>query len=440
MKPESTDLSFLSSRKVPILIGFLSVLLLFVGFGIWGTQAGIDGAVVASGRVIVERNRQAVQHPDGGVVAEVLVREGERVKRDDILVKLDPTLLHSERSILESQLYELIARRGRLSAERDGATQIVFDDALLRAAKADPQVAELVEGQEALFEARLASFAQSISQMENQELQLNKQIEGIDIVEGALSTQITLAKQELALQEELQAQGLTPMTRVLTLRRESARLTGATGETSARRAQAREQIAAIRIEIAQLLSARREDAITTLRDLQVSEHEIAEKLDAVLTRLARMDIRAPVSGVVYDVRLLGEQSVVRPAEPLLFIIPQDRPLVIESRVSPINVGSVHVAQEVIIRFPSFDMRQTPDLTGQVTQVSPDAFADPDTGGPFYRVEITLSDAELAKLDADQIVMPGMPVDAFLRTGEYTPLEYLTRPLTRYMDTAMRNGN
>ncbi len=440
MKPESTDLSFLSSRKVPILIGFLSVLLLFVGFGIWGTQAGIDGAVVASGRVIVERNRQAVQHPDGGVVAEVLVREGERVKRDDILVKLDPTLLHSERNILESQLYELIARRGRLSAERDGATQIVFDDALLRAAKADPQVAELVEGQEALFEARLASFAQSISQMENQELQLNKQIEGIDIVEGALSTQITLAKQELALQEELQAQGLTPMTRVLTLRRESARLTGATGETSARRAQAREQIAAIRIEIAQLLSARREDAITTLRDLQVSEHEIAEKLDAVLTRLARMDIRAPVSGVVYDVRLLGEQSVVRPAEPLLFIIPQDRPLVIESRVSPINVGSVHVAQEVIIRFPSFDMRQTPDLTGQVTQVSPDAFADPDTGGPFYRVEITLSDAELAKLDADQIVMPGMPVDAFLRTGEYTPLEYLTRPLTRYMDTAMRNGN
>jgi HlyD family secretion protein len=440
MKPESTDLSFLSSRKVPILIGFLSVLLLFVGFGIWGTQAGIDGAVVASGRVIVERNRQAVQHPDGGVVAEVLVREGERVKRDDILVKLDPTLLHSERSILESQLYELIARRGRLSAERDGATQIVFDDALLRAAKADPQVAELVEGQEALFEARLASFAQSISQMENQELQLNKQIEGIDIVEGALSTQITLAKQELALQEELQAQGLTPMTRVLTLRRESARLTGATGETSARRAQALEQIAAIRIEIAQLLSARREDAITTLRDLQVSEHEIAEKLDAVLTRLARMDIRAPVSGVVYDVRLLGEQSVVRPAEPLLFIIPQDRPLVIESRVSPINVGSVHVAQEVIIRFPSFDMRQTPDLTGQVTQVSPDAFADPDTGGPFYRVEITLSDAELAKLDADQIVMPGMPVDAFLRTGEYTPLEYLTRPLTRYMDTAMRNGN
>jgi HlyD family secretion protein len=316
----------------------------------------------------------------------------------------------------------------------------VFDDALLRAAKADPQVAELVEGQEALFEARLASFAQSISQMENQELQLNKQIEGIDIVEGALSTQITLAKQELALQEELQAQGLTPMTRVLTLRRESARLTGATGETSARRAQALEQIAAIRIEIAQLLSARREDAITTLRDLQVSEHEIAEKLDAVLTRLARMDIRAPVSGVVYDVRLLGEQSVVRPAEPLLFIIPQDRPLVIESRVSPINVGSVHVAQEVIIRFPSFDMRQTPDLTGQVTQVSPDAFADPDTGGPFYRVEITLSDAELAKLDADQIVMPGMPVDAFLRTGEYTPLEYLTRPLTRYMDTAMRNGN
>jgi HlyD family secretion protein len=440
MKSEAIDLSFLSSRRTPVLVGIASVAFLVLGLGIWGTQAGIDGAVVASGRVIVERNRQAVQHLDGGVVAEVLVTEGERVNRNDILVRLDPTLLDSERIILESQLYELMARRGRLSAERDGATTIAFDPALLSAAATDPNVAELVQGQRALFEARLANFAQSVNQMENQELQLNQQIQGIEIVETALTAQITLANQELAMQEQLQTQGLVPLSRVLALRREAARLTGATGETTARRAQALEQIAEIKIEVAQLHSGRREDAITTLRDLQVSELEIAEKRDAILTRLDRMDIRAPVAGVVYDVRLSGERSVLRPAEALLFIVPQDRPLVIECRVSPINVGSVHVAQDVIIRFPAFDMRQTPDLIGQVTQISPDAFADSETGGAFYRVEVMLSDAELAKLDKSQVVIPGMPVDAFLKTGVYSPLDYLTRPLTRYLDTAMRNGN
>jgi HlyD family secretion protein len=439
MKNEPADLSFLASRRVPILVGIASVAFLVLGLGIWATQARIEGAVVASGRVIVERNRQAVQHPDGGVVSEVLVEEGERVKRGDILVRLDPTALVTERSILESQLYELMARRGRLSAERDGATRIVFDPALVRAAEANPKVAELVQGQTALFEARLANFAQSVKQMENQILQLNKQIIGIDAVETALDTQIALAKDELAVQESLSSRGLAPKSRTLNLQRETARLSGATGETVARRAQALERIAEIEIELARLYSVRREETITSLRDLQVSELEIAEKRDAVLTRLERMDIRAPVTGVVYDVRLLGEQSVLRPAEALLFIVPQDRPLLIECRVSPINVGSVHVAQDVVIRFPSFDRKKTPDLIGRVTQVSPDAFADPATGSSFYRIEVTLSDAELAKLNEGQIVIPGMPVDAFLKTGEYSPLTYLAGPLTRYMDTAMRDG-
>lgn len=440
MKAEPTDLSFLSSRRAPVLVGIAAMLLLVLGLGVWGTQAGIDGAVVASGRVIVERNRQAVQHPDGGVVADVLVKEGERVDRDEILVRLDPTLLRTELSITESQLYELMARRGRLSAERDGASQITFDQTLLASAAADPKIAELVEGQRGLFDARLTSFAQSVGQMENQKLQLRNQIVGIDAVESSLGTQIALARDELAVQQGLLDRGLVPMTRVLNLRRESARLMGATGETAARRAQALERIAEIDIELARLHAGRREDAIATLRDLQVSELEIAEKRDAIVRRLDRMDIRAPVSGVIYDVRLLGEQSVLRPAEPLLFIVPQDRPLVIECRVSPINVGSVHFGQDVVIRFPSFDMRQTPDLLGRVTQISPDAFADPDTGAAFYRVEVELSDTELAKLDQTQVIIPGMPVDAFLRTGEYTPLAYLTRPLTRYLETAMRNGS
>ncbi|MFN7089584.1 MAG: HlyD family type I secretion periplasmic adaptor subunit [Allorhizobium sp.] len=439
MKSAVVDLSYLKPRRTPAVVGILAVVLLILGVGVWGTQTLIDGAVVASGRVIVERNRQVVQHIDGGVVAEVRVQEGERVSRGDILVRLDPSLLRSELSIAESQLYELMARRGRLSAERDGETHIAFDPDLIRAAEADQKIAELIEGQKALFEARFESFTQSISQMENQKLQLKNQILGIDAIEGALSAQITLANDELVVQEGLLTRGLAPMSRVLNLRREAARLSGSTGEAMARRAQALERIAEVEIEMNRLLSARRQDAITTLRDLQVSELEIAERRESILTRLERMDIRAPLAGIAYDVRLLGEQSVLRPADPLLFIVPENRPLVIECRVRTIDVNSVHVAQGVTIRFPSFGMRQTPDLIGKVTQISPDAFVDPDTGAGFYRVEVTLSDAELAKLDPSQVVIPGMPVDAFLKTGEYTPFTYLTRPLTRYLNSAMRSG-
>lgn len=168
--------------------------------------------------------------------------------------------------------------------------------------------------------------------------------------------------------------------------------------------------------------------------------ELAERRYALTTRLNRMDIRAPVAGVVYDVRLLGEQSVIRPADPLMFIVPQDRPMVIESRVSPINVNSIHIGQEVVVRFRSFDMRETPDLIGRVTLISADAFTDSSTGASFYRVEVELPEAELGKLAPDQVIIPGMPVDTFLRTGEYTPLTYLIQPLTRYFGTALRDGH
>jgi HlyD family secretion protein len=185
---------------------------------------------------------------------------------------------------------------------------------------------------------------------------------------------------------------------------------------------------------------RREEAITTLRDLKVTELDLEERRAALLTRLERMDIRAPLTGVVYDVRMAGEWSVLKPAEPVLFILPTDRPLLIESRVSPLHVNKVHSGQEVIVRFPSFDMRETPDLIGRVRQVSPDTYSEAETGAAFYRAEVELSETELQKLSEGQVILPGMPVDTFMRTGEYSPLTYLLRPLTRFLNTAMREGS
>lgn len=430
----------LPSRRKPVIVGALALGLLVVGLGTWASYAMIDGAVVAGGRVIVESNRQAVQHPDGGVVAELLVKEGARVKQGDVLVRLDPTLARSELAMVENQLYEVMARRGRLAAERDGADRITLDPALVAAGQVDPAMAELGAGQEALFEARRESLRQAMTQLENQKLQLSNQVAGIDAVSASLTRQIALTEEELRGQERLLEKGLAQGSRVLNLRREAARLAGAIGEARAQRAQAMERIAEIEIERLQLTGQRREEAITMLRDLQVTELDLQDRRDALRTRLERMDIRAPSSGVVYDLRLAGEWSVLKPADPVMFILPTDRPLLIESRVSPLHVNKVHPGQEVIVRFPSFDMRETPDLIGRVRQVSPDTYSEAQTGATFYRAEVELPETELKKLSEGQVVVPGMPVDTFLRTGEYSPLAYLLRPLTRFLNTAMREGS
>lgn len=424
---------------IPLVIGFGTILLLLGGFTYWAARAQIDGAVVASGRMVVERNRQAVQHLTGGIVEEILVREGDSVEEGELLVRLDPTLALSELKIVEGQLYELMARRGRLEAERDEADEITFDPRLIERAKNDPDVDALMKGQQNLFEARAETLESAVTQLGNQRQQLEEQIRGITAQLTATDRQIALVDTEIVSQQTLLDKGLAQSSRVLALQREDARLAGAVGDLTARRAQALERKAELTIQELQYRGNRREEAISVLRDLQYNELEMAERSRALQTQLNQMEIRAPTTGIVYDLKVYGRMSVIRPAEALLFLVPQDRALVIEAQIDPINVTDVHVAQDVILRFSAFDMRETPDLFGKVTQVSPDAFTDSQTGRSFYRVEIELPKEELTKLTADQTLIPGMPVDAFIRTGEHTPLTYLVSPLTRYFNKAMRDN-
>jgi HlyD family secretion protein len=429
----------LGSSRFTLVIGFSAIFLLVGGFGTWAIATRIDGAVIAPGHIVLDRNRQAVQHPDGGVLAEVLVAEGDSVAAGQVLMRLDPTLAQSQLTITESRLFEIIARRGRLEAERDDAATIRFDPLLTKAAAADPAVDRLMTGQRKLFEARLESLDQSKVQLENQELQLRQQIAGIDAQSVAAARQAELTTQESKVQSSLLSRGLAVSTRLLGLQREEARLAGLTGELTAKRAQGEERISEIRMQIIMLSTARREQAITTLRDLEISEMELAENRASLRTKLDRMEIRAPVAGVVYDLKVYGAQSVIRPADPLLFLVPQDRPLVIQAQIPPINVNEVHAPLQVVLRFPAFDMRQTPDLIGTVTRVSPDAFTDAQNGRSYYRAEIELPKSELAKLPKGEVLLPGMPVDSFIRTGEHSPLTYLLEPLTRYFRTALRDN-
>jgi HlyD family secretion protein len=415
-------------------IGFLALALLVGGFGAWAALASIAGAVVAGGRIQVENSQQVVEHPDGGVVGEILVRNGDKVVAGDILLRLDDTLMRSEQSILEGQLHELIARRGRLTAERDAAESVVFDAELLDRAATDPDVRATVDGQTRLFNARRKTQDEQISQLRERQLQIREQIGGSEAQTAALSRQRELIAQELVGQEKLYKQGLAQLNRLLSLQREEARLQGQVGELIAGVAESRGRIAEIEIQILQLATQRQEDAITTLRDVQHQENQVREKLASLRETMSRLDVRAPLGGTIHGLTVHAVRSVVRPAEPILYIVPSDSQLVIEAQVQTIDIDQIHAGQAATLRFSSFSSRRTPEVNGRIRTVSADVFTDEATGASYYLARIDINDGEMEKLDGLELV-PGMPVEAFLRTADRTPLEFLTKPMTDYLSRA-----
>jgi HlyD family secretion protein len=293
-------------------------------------------------------------------------------------------------------------------------------------------------GQERLFAARAETEANEIDQLQRRRGQIASQIEGIAAQRVAADSQLALIGKELADLTGLLEKGLTQAGRVLALEREQARLEGVAGELDAARAEAEGKVIETDIEILKRGSARREDANSQLRDLGYRELELAERRRALREQIDRLDIRAPVSGIVHALQVTTPRAVIRAAEPVLFLVPQDRPFVIAARVAPINVDEVRVGQEVTLRFAAFDSRTTPELFGQVSRISADALTDEASQVAYYRTEVVLEPGELAKLQGHAII-PGMPVEVFIRTGERTPLAYLVKPLAEYFNRAFRES-
>lgn len=427
------------SARTPVIVGMIGLVVFFGGFLAWGVITQISGAIIASGRIEVDQNRQIVQHPTGGVVSEIRVQEGDVVTAGDVLIELDKTQLVSQLSIVEGQLYELMARRGRLEAERDGKDSLEFEDELLTGAQQNSDIDELVNGQSNLFFARRESTAREKEQMSQRRIQITNQIEGIVAQEDSLAEQLALIKQELSSQQTLLDRGLAQAGTVLALQRQSASLGGQIGELAASKAQAQERITELEIQELSLTTQRREEAITTLRDLRYRELEFVEQRSSLIADIERQQIRAPVSGIVYGLRVQTMRSVIRGADPVLYLVPQDRPLVIAARVDPIHIDQIVTGQSVNLRFSALDQRTTPELEGQVTLVSADAFEDEQVGISYYRAEIILNPGEVEKLTNGQILIPGMPVEAFIRTADRSPLGYLIKPLADYFNRAFRES-
>lgn len=427
-----------ASARGPLILGFAALAVLVGGFGAWAVAARLDGAVIASGRIEVEENRQVIEHQDGGVLAELLVREGQRVEAGDVLLRLDATRLASELVIVEGQLHELMARRARLEAERDGRTEAEFDPILLQAAATRPEVADQIDGQRRLLAARAETLARQTEQLAQRRIQIATQVEGIDAQQAALATQLDLIAEEQADQQSLLDRGLAQSSRVLALRRERARLEGTLGELTSQKGQAAERMIEIDLEILRLGASVREQAITQLRDFQSREIELAERQRALRLRLSDLDIRAPVAGTVFGLTAFGPGAVVRPAEPVMYLVPRDRPLLIAGEVPALDIDLVFPGQSVALRFPALDIRHLPDIRGEVRSVSGDVFVDERTGRSWYRAEIQPLPGQIDLLGDVQLV-PGMPVESYIRTGERSPLDYLIQPLTSYFTRAFREG-
>jgi HlyD family secretion protein len=424
------------SVRRPVGVGLITLFLLVGGFGAWSVMTTITGAIVASGKIEVEQNRQIVQHPDGGVIASIHVIEGQTVKAGDLVLRLDGAAIKSELSIVEGQFFEILARRSRLEAERDDKAVITFVPELLETAKTRPDVAELVEGQRSLFAARKDSMAQQVDQLSKRSGQIASQITGTDAQAQALVTQLDLITQELESQQELLDKGLAQASRVLSLQREAARLDGQVGELAASRAQSEGRMTEIEIEVLKLAASRREEANTQLRDIGYRELELAERRRALIERVSRLDIVAPVSGIVLGLQFTTPRAVLRAADPILYLIPQDRPLLVTAQIQPIHIDEISIGQPVRLVFSAFPSRTTPELTGQITVISADALTDQRTQMPYYRAEIVLNEGEVEKL-GNVTLIPGMPVEAFIRTGARTPLTYLIKPFTDYFARAFR---
>lgn len=426
------------SGRIPMIVGAIALFLLVGGVGAWSVRTQIAGAVIASGMIVVESNRQVVQHPEGGIVGEILAKDGDQVMAGDPLIRLDDTLLRSELSVVETQLVEIRSRRARLLAERDDKPEISFPQDLLELASESADASEQVAGQRSLFVARKETLARELSQIGERILQTENQIVGSEAQLKALGIQEELIVDELKDQESLLEKGLVQQQRVSSLRREAARLAGEIGQITSEIARAKGEIASLEIEKLRLANARREEAIVTLQDLTFRELELNEQRLSLRERLSRMDVTSPVSGIVYDTSVFAVQAVVQPAEPLMYVIPQDQPLVVSARVEAIHIDQIHVGQDASLRFTAFNQRLTPEIFGLVTAVSADVFQDEVTGLNFYRVELMPHEEEYAKLEGQEL-LPGMPVEAYLKTDDRTPLSYLTKPLTDYFGRALRES-
>jgi HlyD family secretion protein len=426
-----------SSMRRNIRVALALIVFLLGGIAVWAATTQISGAVIASGSVVVDSNAKKVQHPTGGIVTEVRAHDGDHVKAGDLLVRLDPTLTQANLSIVSRDLDQLIAQKARLEAERDGREDLPVPRELASRMN-EPQVASIMEGERKLFSLRRAARIGQKDQLSKRVDQLREELTGYESQEKAKSLEMQLIEKQLVGARELYAKQLMPITRFTELQRDAARLEGEHGVLIATMAQIKGKISETELQILQVDRDLNSDIGKEMREADTKIGELIERKVAAEDQLKRIEVRAPGSGVVDQSSVHTVGGVIAPGETIMVIVPDQDSLKVEAKVAPQDIDQMHIGQTVTMRFSGLDQRTTPVINGSLTQISPDITIDPKTEQRYYTVRVSLDPKEIARLGSVKIV-PGMPVEVFMQTGNRSALSYLLKPLDDQLNRAFKEN-
>ena len=418
-----------------ILAGSILVGVLVIGLGGWASTAQISGALIAQGSIVVDTNVKKVQHPTGGVVGELFVRDGDHVKAGDVLLRLDETVTRANLAIVNKGLIELYARKARLAAERDGTDTMAAPPELAGRLN-EPDVKEALASERKLFELRHQDRLGQKQQLQERITQLQEQISGLAAQQAAKDKGIALTEQELQGVRDLWQKNLVQLNRLTSLQRDEARLDGERGQIIAQAAEAKGKIAEIQLQIIQVDQDLSSDVAKELREIDGKIGEYVERKVTAEDQLKRTEIRSPQDGIVFQSTANTVGGVIAAGDPIMLIVPESDNLKVEVKVDPKDIDQVQLGQTVVLRFTSFNVRTTPEINGTVSRIAADTSTDQRSGQSYYLVRIAMAAQELKQL-GDVKLTPGMPVEAFIETGERTMMSYLIKPLHDQLMRAFR---
>lgn len=406
-----------------------------LSIGVMGASTDMSGAVISSGSLVVESNVKKVQHPSGGVAKTLLVEEGSRVRGGDLLIQLDETVAQANLTAVTKSLWELEARRARLQAEREGEADITFPDELT-AMPFDSPAAAIVAGERRFFQLRREASDGQKRQFNEQIAQLKEEIAGMEEQLEARKQESVLIATELTGVEQLWEQRLVSINRLTALQRDAARLLGERGQLTASIAQARGKISETGLKILQIDQDFRSNVAKELAEVRAKYAETFEKRIAARDQAEKLDIRAPQSGMVHDLTIHTRGGVVAAGETIMTIVPDTDSLIVETRITPQEIDQVWLGQPAVLRFTNFNQRTTPEIDGEVSRIGADVTRDDKTSPTYFVVRIAIDPRQILKLGKTRL-MPGMPVEVFLRTTDRTLLSYLVKPLADQMHRTFR---
>jgi HlyD family secretion protein len=424
-----------ASIRRHLLGGGVIALMLTVGVGGWATTTELSGAVIAPGSMVVDSNVKKVQHLTGGIVGELMVRDGQHVRNGEVVLRLDETITRTNLAIVTKGLDEMTARQARLASERDQGEEVAFPSALLARAN-EPDVAAAIASERKLFELRRSARLGQKSQLRERIAQLDEEVRGYTSLQAAKAEELELIGRELESVRGLWNKNLVQLNRLISLEREAARLKGERAQSISAAAQSRGKISETELQIIQIDQDLSSDVAKELREVEGKIGEFSERKVAAEDQLKRIDLRAPQDGVVHQLAVHTVGGVVTAGDPVMLIVPEADALSVEAKVSPQDIDQLHLGQPAGLRFSAFNQRTTPEINGAISRISADVSTDQHSGQSFYTIRIAIPSDEIARLGNVKLV-PGMPVEAFMKTYDRTVLSYFTKPLQDQVMRAFR---